>query len=191
MPRNPDSVDFRPVSSIMKLITNTNERFVAGWIQVIRKILMKNLTCSSCIAKIERRTNRLPYVNSASFNFANQILLVDFKDDYNPDVALREIKMIVDLLEDNVETRYYETQVEVKKLNFVKEYLWVLIGMVIILVNFSLYRIPQFLNSMLGTNFLNFDSWVKDAVVLARLSLVDIQTRFQTDKRNQKLQFFQ
>jgi Zn2+/Cd2+-exporting ATPase len=131
---------------------------------VIRKILMKNLTCSSCISKIERRTNRLPYVNSASFNYANQILLVDFKDEYNPEVALREIKMIVDLLEDNIETRYYETQVETKKLNFLKEYLWVLIGMLIILVNFSLYRIPQFLNSVLGTHFLNFDSWVKDAL---------------------------
>jgi Zn2+/Cd2+-exporting ATPase len=131
---------------------------------MIRKIIMKNLTCSSCISKIERRTNRLPYVNSASFNFANQILLVDFKDDYIPEVALREIKMIVDLLEDNIETRYYETQVETKKLNFLKEYLWVLIGMLIILVNFSLYRIPQFLNSVLGTSFLNFDSWVKDAL---------------------------
>ena len=75
---------------------------------MVRKIEMKNLTCSNCIAKVERRTSRLPYVNSASFNYAKQILLVDFKDDYNEDLALKEIKAIVDVLEDNIITHYYE-----------------------------------------------------------------------------------
>jgi len=131
---------------------------------MVRKIVMKNLSCSSCIAKIERRTNRLPYVNSASFNYANQILLVDFKDEYDEEAALQEIKGIVDLLEDNIETYYYEQAPAEKKPNFLKEYLWVLIGMVIILVNFSLYRIPQFMNDAFGTNLRPFDNWVKDAL---------------------------
>ena len=132
--------------------------------RMVRKIVMKNLSCSSCIAKIERRTNRLPYVNSASFNYANQILLVDFKDEYDEEAALQEIKGIVDLLEDNIETYYYEQAPAEKKPNFLKEYLWVLIGMVIILVNFSLYRIPQFMNDAFGTNLRPFDNWVKDAL---------------------------
>jgi Cd2+/Zn2+-exporting ATPase len=131
---------------------------------MVRKIVMKNLSCSSCIAKIERRTNRLSYVNSASFNYSNQILLVDFKDDYDPEAALKEIKGIVDLLEDNIDTYYYEQAPAEKKPNFLKEYLWVLIGMVIILVNFSLYRIPQFMNDVFGTNMRPFDNWVKDAL---------------------------
>ena len=50
---------------------------------MIRKIEMKNLTCTNCIAKVERRVARLPYVNSASFNYMKQTLLVDFHDDYN------------------------------------------------------------------------------------------------------------
>ena len=95
---------------------------------MVRKIEMKNLTCSNCIAKVERRTSRLPYVNSASFNYANQILLVDFKENYDEDIALKEIKSIVDVLEDNIITHYYETKVEEKKTNFFYEYRFVLVG---------------------------------------------------------------
>ena len=120
---------------------------------MIRKILMKNLTCSNCIAKIERRTARLPYVNSASFNFANQTLLVDFKDDVDESIALKEIKAIVDVLEDNITTQYLEQKIEEKKVNFLKEYLWVLVGMGIIFFTFSAYRIPLLINSLFGTDF--------------------------------------
>jgi Cd2+/Zn2+-exporting ATPase len=114
---------------------------------------MKNLTCSNCIAKIERRTARLPYVNSASFNFANQTLLVDFKDDVDESIALKEIKAIVDVLEDNITTQYLEQKIEEKKVNFLKEYLWVLVGMGIIFFTFSAYRIPLLINSLFGTDF--------------------------------------
>jgi Cd2+/Zn2+-exporting ATPase len=100
---------------------------------MVRKIVMKNLTCSNCIAKVERRTSRLPYVNSASFNYANQILLVDFKDEYDEDKALKEIKGIVDVLEDNVITHYYETKIEETKTNFLSEYKFVLVGVILIL----------------------------------------------------------
>jgi Cd2+/Zn2+-exporting ATPase len=119
---------------------------------MVRKIEMKNLTCSNCIAKVERRTSRLPYVNSASFNYANQILLVDFKENYDEDIALKEIKSIVDVLEDNIITHYYETKVEEKKTNFFYEYRFVLVGIALILFTFSAFRIIPVINNIFGMN---------------------------------------
>jgi len=127
---------------------------------MIRKIIMKNLTCSNCIAKIERRTARLPYVNSASFNYAKQTLLVDFREDYDAEVALKEIKAIVDVLEDNIITYYYEDKPEAKKVNFLKDYMFVLIGMVIILLTFSAYRIPHLINWLFNTDISFLPQWL-------------------------------
>lgn len=109
---------------------------------MIKKIVMKNLTCASCIAKIERRVSNLSFVNSASFNYANQMLLVDFRDDFNEQKALKDIKEIVDLLEDNIEIYYFENKPLEKKIWFFKEYFFVLLGLLIILVTFGFYRIP-------------------------------------------------
>ncbi len=120
---------------------------------MVRKIVMKNLTCSTCINKIEKRTSRLSYVNSASFNYTNQILLVDFKDDYDEETALKEIKSIVDMLEDNIDTHYYGTGKAEKKPSFLREYFYVLIGMVIITITFFIYRIPQYFNMIFNTNY--------------------------------------
>ncbi|PKL01015.1 MAG: cadmium-translocating P-type ATPase [Tenericutes bacterium HGW-Tenericutes-1] len=120
---------------------------------MVRKIVMKNLTCSTCINKIEKRTSRLSYVNSASFNYTNQILLVDFKDDYNEETALKEIKSIVDMLEDNIDTHYYGTGKAEKKPSFLREYFYVLIGMIIITITFFIYRIPQYFNMIFNTNY--------------------------------------
>lgn len=114
---------------------------------VVRKIKMENLTCSNCIAKVERRTSRLPYVNSASFNYANQILLVDFKDDYDEHIALKEVKGIVDILEDNIVTHYIENKVEIKKRNFFSDYKYVLIGVFIILLDIIGYRLFPIFNN--------------------------------------------
>lgn len=129
---------------------------------MVRKIEMKNLTCSNCIAKVERRTTRLPYVNSASFNYAKQILLVDFKDDYDEDKALKEIKAIVDVLEDNIITHYYEQKVEIKKTNFFFEYKFVLFGVLLILFTFSSYRIIPFVNQTLNTDLAHIKGLTKD-----------------------------
>lgn len=120
---------------------------------MIRKIVMKNLSCTTCINKIEKRTSRLPYVNSASFNYTNQIMLVDFKDEYDEEIALKEIKSIVDMLEDNIDTHYFGTGKAEKKPSFLKEYFFVLIGMGVILITFSIYRIPQYFNFIFKTNY--------------------------------------
>lgn len=113
---------------------------------MVRKIKMQNLTCSNCIAKVERRTSRLSYVNSASFNYVNQVLLVDFKDEYNEEKALKEIKDIVDVLEDNIITHYLEDKVEIKKRKFLVEYRYVLIGVLVILLDLIGYYLFPLLN---------------------------------------------
>jgi len=149
---------------------------------MIRKIIMKNLTCSNCIAKVERRTSRLEYVNSSSFNYSNQILLVDFKDDYDEIYALKEIKEIVDLLEDNIITHYYEDKVEVKKPNFLKDYIFVLIGMVIILSTFSIHRIFPFINPIFGTSYVGLNPitlsilyWIGYLFLISKLMVLQIK----------------
>ena len=129
---------------------------------MVRKIEMKNLTCSNCIAKVERRTSRLPYVNSASFNYAKQILLVDFKEDYDEDKALKEIKAIIDVLEDNIITHYYEQKIETKKTNFFFEYKFVLFGVLLILFTFSAYTIIPFINKIFGSTFTQPTQILKD-----------------------------
>ncbi|MDD3958107.1 MAG: heavy metal translocating P-type ATPase [Candidatus Izemoplasmatales bacterium] len=127
---------------------------------MIRKIHMKNLTCTNCIAKVERRTARLPYVNSASFNFVNQTLLVDFKDDYNEAQALSEIKAIVDVLEDNIVTHFVEAIPKENRSSFLREYAFVLAGMILILLTFSAYRIPQVINYIFDTHLVLWNQWV-------------------------------
>lgn len=160
-------------------------REIYKWLKrdkMIRKIIMKNLTCSNCIAKVERRTTRLPYVNSASFNFTNQILLVDFKDDYDPVAALKEIKSIVDLLEDNIITHYYEDKVEVKKNNFFMDYKFVLLGMLVIFFTFSAYRIFPFFNQLFGTNYASLKQttsivfyWIGYLLLISKLLVMQIK----------------
>ncbi|HAQ56356.1 MAG TPA: cadmium-translocating P-type ATPase [Acholeplasmatales bacterium] len=120
---------------------------------MIKKIVMKNLTCASCIAKIERRVGRLPYANSASFNYTNQILLVDFKDDFDETLALKEIKGIVDVLEDNIDTHYLDRRTENPKPKFVHDYLFPLIGGGIIAIVFILFRFPGYVNAIFKTDF--------------------------------------
>ncbi len=129
---------------------------------MVRKISMENLTCANCASKVERRTSRLPYVNSASFNFAKQILLVDFKEEYDEEKALKEIKEIVDILEDNIITHYYEDKVEVKKINFFKEYHVVLLGMLIIIAAITWFRIFPYLNVWFDLNLTPLDGTAKD-----------------------------
>ena len=129
---------------------------------MVRKIAMENLTCSNCISKVERRTSRLPYVNSASFNYAKQILMVDFKEEYDEVKALKEIKGLIDILEDNIITHYFEDVVEIKKVNFFKEYTWVLLGMLIITITFFAFRIFPIINNFIGTNLTQLQSPYKE-----------------------------
>ncbi|MFA7560587.1 MAG: heavy metal translocating P-type ATPase [Candidatus Izemoplasmatales bacterium] len=150
---------------------------------MVRKIVMKNLTCSNCIAKVERRTSRLPYVNSASFNYANQILLVDFKDEYDEDKALKEIKGIVDVLEDNVITHYYETKIEETKTNFLSEYKFVLVGVILILFALAVDAdMINIINNTFKTTFLPPNQifkttlyWIGYLFLISKLMILQIK----------------
>ena len=76
---------------------------------MIKKVIMKNLICSGCAGRIEKSLAKdLPYINSASFNFPNQVMLIDATDDYNEETAIPEIKIIVDSIENGVETYSYD-----------------------------------------------------------------------------------
>ena len=85
---------------------------------MIKKVIMKNLICSGCAGRIEKTlAKELDYVNSASFNFPNQVMLIDVTDDYDGDIEIDKIKEIVDSIEDGVETYSYNKRhlMETKK----------------------------------------------------------------------------
>lgn len=71
---------------------------------MIKKIIMENLTCSSCSGKIERELVLLDYINNATFNFTTQTMLIDVNDQYDENSAVIEIKKIVDSIETGVLT---------------------------------------------------------------------------------------
>lgn len=144
---------------------------------MIRKIVLKNLSCASCANKIERRASHLSYVNSASFNYTNQMLLIDFKEGYNEQRSLKEIKEIVDALEDNIEVYYYENKPEAPKTLFLKEYFFVMLGFLIILINFGFYRIPQFFGSSIFPYWVTqMFYWVGYALLISRLAIRQIRS---------------
>ena len=85
---------------------------------MIKKVIMKNLICSGCAGRIEKAlAKEFDYVNSASFNFPNQVMLIDIKDDYDKDIDIDKIKEIVDSIEDGVQTYSYDKRhlMETKK----------------------------------------------------------------------------
>jgi Cd2+/Zn2+-exporting ATPase len=76
---------------------------------MIKKIVMKNLMCSTCAGKIENTLqSELEYINSAAFNFVNQVMLIDVTDEYSEPTAIKEIKEIVDSIEEGIDTYPYE-----------------------------------------------------------------------------------
>lgn len=99
---------------------------------MIKKVIMKNLICSGCAGRIEKTlTSKLSYVNSASFNFPNQVMLIDVTDEYNEDTAIPEIKEIVDSIEDGVETYSYDKRHLVDTKKSVESYFSFFVGLAI------------------------------------------------------------
>jgi Cd2+/Zn2+-exporting ATPase len=103
---------------------------------MIKKIFMKNLICSNCAGKIEKAISELPYIESASFNFPNQIMLIDVTDEYDEDSAIIEIKKIVDSIEDGVETYAYDKRHLVETKKSIDKYNSFFIGMIIYFLGF-------------------------------------------------------
>ena len=103
---------------------------------MIKKVIMKNLICSNCASKIEKALANLDYIKSASFNFPNQVMLVDATDSYNDNDAIKEIKEIVDSIEDGVETYPYEQRHLKETVKNVESYYSIFIGLAIYIVGF-------------------------------------------------------
>jgi Cd2+/Zn2+-exporting ATPase len=97
---------------------------------MIRKVIMKNLICSGCAGRIEKTLAKdLEYVNSASFNFPNQVMLIDVTEDYNEEFAIPEIKEIVDSIEDGVETYSYDKRHLIDTKKSVESYFSFFVGL--------------------------------------------------------------
>jgi len=103
---------------------------------MIKKVIMKNLICSNCASKIEKSLKDLDYINSASFNFPNQVMLIDATDDYPDESAVDEIKEIVDSIEDGVDTYAYDKRHLIETIKKVESYYSVFIGIAIYIVGF-------------------------------------------------------
>jgi Cd2+/Zn2+-exporting ATPase len=122
---------------------------------MIQKIVMKNLICSSCAGKIERQLAKdLDYINSASFNFPNQVMLLDVTEDYNEEKAVKEIKDIVDSIEDGVETYSYDKRHLMEAVKNVESYVPFFIGL-------FLYGLVYLISIFTKTN-LSHEAVVKD-----------------------------
>jgi Cd2+/Zn2+-exporting ATPase len=111
---------------------------------MIKKVIMKNLICSSCAAKIEKALGELNHIESASFNFPNQVMLLEVTDEYNEKEALPKITQIVDSIEDGVETYPYEKRHVMETKKSIETYYSVFIGLAIYAVAylFERYEIP-------------------------------------------------
>jgi len=97
---------------------------------MIKKVIMKNLICSGCAGKIEKSlTKDLDYINSASFNFPNQVMLIDVTDKYDEETAIPEIKKIVDSIEQGVETYSYDKRHLVDTKKSVESYFSFFVGL--------------------------------------------------------------
>ncbi|MFP4287083.1 MAG: heavy metal translocating P-type ATPase [Candidatus Izemoplasmataceae bacterium] len=107
---------------------------------MIKKIVMKNLICSGCAGKIEKALTELNYINSASFNFANQVMLIDVTDNYLESKHLSQIKGIVDSIEHGVETYPYEKRNLMVNKSFVKKHWLMLAGLIIFALGYLLDR---------------------------------------------------
>lgn len=107
---------------------------------MIKKVVMRNLICSSCAGKIEKALSELDYVNSASFNFPNQVMLIDATEDYDEDKAIREIKEIVDSIEDGVDTYSYDKRHFVETVKSVENYNSFFIGIAIYILGYMVDR---------------------------------------------------
>jgi len=103
---------------------------------MIKKVIMKDLICSNCAGKIERALTSLDYINSASFNFPNQVMLIDATEDYDDDKAVVEIKEIVDSIEDGVSTYSYDKRHLIETVKTVESYYSVFIGIAIYIIGF-------------------------------------------------------
>ena len=65
-----------------------------GGIYVKKTIMIKNLDCANCAAKLESKINKIKKVDNAVVNFLTQKIIVEAKEE-DFDIIIDEIKKIV------------------------------------------------------------------------------------------------
>jgi Cd2+/Zn2+-exporting ATPase len=108
---------------------------------MVKKVVMQGLICSNCAAKIERALEKQDYINSATFNFPNQVMLLDVTEEYEEKTHISQIKSIVDSIEDGVETYSYDNRHFVDTKKEIESYKSFLIGVSIYLIGALLEHI--------------------------------------------------
>jgi Cd2+/Zn2+-exporting ATPase len=103
---------------------------------MIKKVIMKNLMCSTCAGKIERELKKRPTINSATFNFPNQVMLLDVTEAYEESKEIPIIKDIVDNIEDGIETYAYSQRNIVETKKGIETYYTFFIGVAIYIIGF-------------------------------------------------------
>jgi len=101
---------------------------------MVKKVMMKNLICSGCAAKIEKALMELSYIESANFNFTNQTMLLEVDDTYDEGQAIPEFQKIVDRIESGVDVVPYGERYKIKPKKFIHTYRFVLIGALIYVI---------------------------------------------------------
>ncbi|AFS77713.1 cadmium, zinc and cobalt-transporting P-type ATPase CadA [Gottschalkia acidurici 9a] len=77
-----------------------------------KEIILQGLNCASCISKIEQQTSKIEGVEESKFNFASEILTVDYRGKKEFKEVFKEIKDIVNKAEPHVKVRMKEEQDE-------------------------------------------------------------------------------
>ena len=150
---------------------------------MIKKIIMQGLICSNCAGKIEKALSQLKYINSATFNFPNQVMLIDVTDEYDEEVAIPEIKKIVDSIEDGVSTYSYDKRHIVNAVKEIESYRMFSVGIVISLIG-SLFEHVLYANdpsvNLYRILFLVF-YWIGYVLIAQKIA----RKTFRTIKRGQ------
>ncbi len=140
---------------------------------MIKKVIMKGLICSNCAARIERAIGKLNYINSATFNFPNQVMLIDVMEDYDEENAVLEIRNIVNSIEDGVETYSYDRRHFMDTKKQIETYYSFFIGVAIYVIGYAF----EFFNVPWADISLYFIGYVFIAYKIARKTFKGIKRR--------------
>ena len=67
-----------------------------------KEIMVKDIDCANCAAKIERRIQKLDHVTSASLNFIGEILTIEADSEHMKQILAEAEEIIYDVEPDAV-----------------------------------------------------------------------------------------
>ncbi|WP_317368017.1 heavy metal translocating P-type ATPase [uncultured Tyzzerella sp.] len=81
------------------------------------KLKLNGLDCAHCASLIEDEVNNLNFVSSASLNFIDKIIKIDFYDNENIENKIQSIKNLIDKIESGLEISVISKDIKSKKDN--------------------------------------------------------------------------